>query len=141
MRVSKKDYESEEARKFGGLDRWYHLPCFTKLRSELQYFDEGTTLAGSAGLSKEDKAELKKQLPKIKAEDVPPAAKKIKGEPEDDQEEKQLKAQNKKIFTIRDKLSQLTKGQLTELLEENSQAVPVGQSEVCFFFLFFLCFC
>lgn len=135
MRFSKKDYESEEARKFGGLDRWHHLDCFVKLRSELQYFDVGTNLPGADALTKEDKDRLKKELPKIKEEDVPPAAKKVKSEPEDAAEEKELKDQTKKLFAVRDKLSQLSKKILIELLEANGQGVPVGQSEVRVYFI------
>ncbi|OXU23091.1 hypothetical protein TSAR_015014 [Trichomalopsis sarcophagae] len=130
MRLSKKDYESEEARKFGGLDRWHHFDCFVKLRSELQYFDVGTNIPGVDALTKEDKDKLKKELPKIKEEDVPPVAKKVKSEPEDASEEKQLKDQTKKLFSVRDKLSELSKKILIELLELNSQSVPVGQSEI-----------
>lgn len=138
IRIGKKDYESEEARKFGGLDRWHHLECFSKLRAELEFYDQGDTIPGANSLSAEDKALLKTSLPKIKQEDVPPPAKKIKAEPKDAQEEKEMKAQNKKLFSIRDHLDKLTKNQLVELLEENNQFVPEGRSEVRIELNFFL---
>lgn len=130
VRLSKKDYESEDARKFGGLDRWHHIDCFAKLRSELQYFDTGANIPGADTLEKDDLEKVKKALPKIKDEDLPPEAKKPKKEPEDEKEEKELKAQTKKFFSLRDKLKQLSKKVHIELLERNGQRVPVGNSEV-----------
>ncbi|KAL7291310.1 hypothetical protein TKK_0014913 [Trichogramma kaykai] len=130
MRISKKDYESEDARKFGGLDRWHHLDCFAKIRSDLGYFDSGTNIPGANTLSVEDKDKLKKALPKTNDADIPPVAKKPKKEPEDAAEEKELKAQTKKFFTIRDKLKDLPKKILLELLESNGQTPPSGQSEI-----------
>ncbi|XP_058807262.1 poly [ADP-ribose] polymerase [Phymastichus coffea] len=131
IRLSKKDYESEDARRYGGLDRWYHVDCFVKLRSELQFFDAGMNIPGVNALSMEDKDVIKKALPKIKEEDVPPEAKKIKPEPEDSEEEKKLKEQQKKLFSIRDILSaKLKKKELIKILEANGQSVPVGQSEI-----------
>jgi hypothetical protein len=138
MRLSKKDYESEEARKFGGLDRWHHAECFAKLRAELGFFEAATSLPGHDSLSKPDKETLLKLLPKIKQEDAVPSVKKIKAEPVDEAEEKQLKAQSKKIFAIRDQLSELNKKNLVRLLEANRQNVPSGTSEVDDLFCFFL---
>lgn len=128
MRLSKKDFESKEARRFGGLDRWHHLDCFVKLRSEFRFFDVGTNLPGADALSKEDKEKLEKDLPKIEDE---PVAKKPKVEPGDVEEEKKLRMQSEEMFAVRDQLSGFSKKVLARLLEANGQTVPAGQSEVC----------
>lgn len=65
VRISKKDYESKEALRFGGLDRWYHLDCFVKLRADLGYNGGGNDLPGIKDLQKEDQENLKKVLPKV----------------------------------------------------------------------------
>lgn len=65
VRISKKDYESEKAMQFGGLDRWYHVECFAKLRTDLGYYEKGDDLPGIKDLSKEDQANLKAALPEI----------------------------------------------------------------------------
>lgn len=64
-RISKKDFESLEGRKYGGMDRWYHVECFTKLRVELGYYRKGDELPGINDLSKEDQKSIKTALPKI----------------------------------------------------------------------------
>lgn len=127
IRISKKDFESDEGRRYGGIDRWHHLECFAKLRTELAFFDQGDSINGIKTLSKEDQATVKKTLPKIENSDAPPI-KKVKDEPEDLEEEKQLKEQNKKIFQIRDALSSFNKNNLKTFLELNKQEVPEGVS-------------
>lgn len=65
VRVSKKDFNSEIGRKYGGQDRWHHLNCFAHLRSELGFFAGADILPGFNSLSKGDKEEAKKQIPYI----------------------------------------------------------------------------
>lgn len=129
IRISKKDFESDEGRKYGGIDRWYHLECFVKIRTDLEFFDQADSLPGIKTLSKEDQATVKKELPKINNGDVPPI-KKLKNEPEDTEEEEKLKEQNKKIFTMRDTLSLLNKKELVMILELNEQEIPEGVSAI-----------
>lgn len=129
-RISKKDYETEEARRFGGLDRWHHVECFAKLRADLGYYGRGDELPGAAQLSKEDQQSLKTSLPKMNQGDVPPPPKKIKDEPEDAEEAKLIKKQNEELFAIKDKISCLAKKEMIELLERNRQAIPTGTSNV-----------
>ncbi|XP_047370272.1 poly [ADP-ribose] polymerase [Vespa velutina] len=129
IRISKKDFESDEGRKYGGIDRWYHLECFVKIRTELEFFDQADSLPGIKTLSKEDQATVKKELPKINNNDVPPI-KKLKDEPVDKEEEEKFKEQNKKIFTMRDTLSLLNKKELVMILETNEQKVPEGVSAI-----------
>lgn len=61
--MAKKDYESEEAKRYGGLDRWHHLTCFANLRAELGYFESADKFPGFKQLKKEDQQEAKKQIP------------------------------------------------------------------------------
>lgn len=133
IRVSKKDFESEHGRRYGGIDRWHHLECFAKVRESLQFYESGDSLPGKDELSKDDQKKLKSVLPRIKVDDVPPV-KKIKDEPEDAEEEKEMKKQNDELFAIKDKLSSIKKPDLITMLEENEQQIPEGVSAVCILF-------
>ncbi|XP_050445913.1 poly [ADP-ribose] polymerase [Cataglyphis hispanica] len=130
MRISKKDYETAEARRFGGLDRWHHVECFVKLRADLGYYGSGDELPGTKELSKEDRNSLKTALPKIAQGDMPPPPKKIKDEPEDAEEAKLMKKQNEELYAIKDQISGLEKNQLVALLEKNHQEIPTGTSNI-----------
>lgn len=130
IRISKKDYESEEARRFGGLDRWHHVECFAKLRADLGYYGRGDELSGAKELSKEDRESLKTALPKITEGEIPPPPKKVKDEPEDKEELELMKKQNEELYTIRDQISGLGKNKLIAILEKNRQEVPTGESNI-----------
>lgn len=125
LRISKKDYESESARRYGGQDRWHHVECFLKLRNELGFFESGNMIPGFELLSKDDQRLVTKSLTKIKEGDAS-EIKKPKHEPEDLEEENQLKEQNQLIFSMRDKLNGLPKQALASLLIKNNQQVPEG---------------
>lgn len=125
IRVSKKDFESEQGRRYGGIDRWYHLECFVKVRESLEFFENGTILPGIKDLSKDDKKKVEAALPKINASNVPPI-KKVKKEADDAEEEEEMKKQNDELFKIRDILSSIKKSDLITMLEENDQQIPEG---------------
>lgn len=129
IRISKKDFESEQARRYGGIDRWHHLDCFIKVRESLQFYESGDTLPGKEELSKEDQKKLKDALPKIKSDDAPPI-KKIKDEPVDVKEEEEMKKQNDELFSIKDILSSIKKSDLIAMLEKNEQQIPEGVSTI-----------
>ncbi|XP_053972152.1 poly [ADP-ribose] polymerase [Hylaeus volcanicus] len=129
IRVSKKDFESEKGKRFGGIDRWYHLECFVKVRDEIQFYESGDLLPGIEGLSKDDQKKVKNSLPKIKS-DGPPAVKKVKDEPEDAEEETEMKKQNDELFKTRDILSPIKKNDLIAILEKNEQQIPEGVSAI-----------
>ncbi|EFN84955.1 poly [ADP-ribose] polymerase [Harpegnathos saltator] len=130
VRISKKDYETDEAKKYGGIDRWYHVECFAKLRVDLGYYGEGSELPGIKDLSKEDQETVKAALNKINQDDIPPPVKKIKDEPEDIEGEKMRKKQNKDLYVIQDKISSLRKKELIAILKKNHQQVPSGTSNI-----------
>jgi poly [ADP-ribose] polymerase len=59
------DYEAEEARRFGGINRWHHLECFVKLRQDLGFLAAASTLSGFTNLKAEDITKLNNLLPII----------------------------------------------------------------------------
>lgn len=63
IRISKKDFETDVGKRYGGQDMWHHVTCFAKMRSELGYFESGNKLPGFKTLSKADQAEVVKQIP------------------------------------------------------------------------------
>lgn len=69
IRVSKKTVDPEKPQ-LGLIDRWYHTACFVGSREELDFKPEysGAQLKGFNALKAEDKEELKKRLPPVKAE-------------------------------------------------------------------------
>ncbi|GAB1867984.1 Poly [ADP-ribose] polymerase [Camponotus japonicus] len=129
-RISKKDYETAEARRFGGLDRWHHVECFAKLRADLGYYGSGDELPGVKELSKEDRNSLKAALPKMTQGEIPPPPKKIKEELEDVEDAKLMKKQNEELYAIKDQISHLEKNKLVALLEKNHQEIPTGTSNI-----------
>ncbi|XP_066587156.1 poly [ADP-ribose] polymerase [Prorops nasuta] len=138
VRISKKDFDSDEGRKYGGIDRWHHVLCFEKLRKELQFFEAGESLPGFKTLSKEDQQNVKQILPKI--ENDAPAAKQMKIEKEDEEEVKLLKKQNEQVFKKRDGLSILAKSALVNILEINNQHIPEGMSAILDHLADIICF-
>lgn len=160
------DYESEEAHRFGGLNRWYHVECFVKLREELDFRGSASSLNGYNILNVEDKKNLTNLLPILTTKrtmwvffhfviiynlitlfffsatnsdktDGPSSSKKLKLVDKD----LEKKAQNKLIFKYIDFLKTLKNTTCKELLEFNKQEVPDSNlGEVCNFdFLFFYC--
>lgn len=48
---------------FGGKAVWYHMPCFTRLRSKIGWLQSGEMLPGFKRLSEHDKEMVKKHIP------------------------------------------------------------------------------
>jgi len=63
IRISKKEFESESAKKYGPMDRWHHPDCFVRAREELQFFASGTILPGYNTLEPDDQTLIKTKLP------------------------------------------------------------------------------
>lgn len=59
------DYDSDEARRFGGINRWHHLECFVKLRQDLGFLDLASSLSGFLSLKEVDRTNLKNLLPRM----------------------------------------------------------------------------
>jgi poly [ADP-ribose] polymerase len=136
VRICRKDYDDDRAKQYGPLDRWHHLPCFVKQREALMFFMSAENLAGLNTLSKEDRALVKAELPKLKrkveetAADEPDA-KKMKTDPAEEREKEEMKKQNKKMFYYRDLLKKhCKKKELEALLEHNQQEVPAGEDRM-----------
>ncbi|KAL1117298.1 hypothetical protein AAG570_004624 [Ranatra chinensis] len=130
VRISKKDFESEGAKMYGGQERWHHVECFAKLRDSLEFWESGDKLPGFATLKKEDKDVVLKSLPKTEPKEPKdevdgsgePEAKKMKKE--NDKESEELKKQNKTFFKYRDALKELSKSELGQLFAHNHQEDP-----------------
>lgn len=133
IRISKKDFDSEVGKKYGGQDLWHHVTCFAQIRSDLAYFESGDKLPGFKTLSNEDQAKVKQQVPAIKQEDIP-EVKKIKTEDSVDgnlKMEEEYREQNKIMFKYRDHLNeQLNKKEFHELLEYNGQESSTGKDNM-----------
>ncbi|XP_050442642.1 poly [ADP-ribose] polymerase [Adelges cooleyi] len=137
LRIGKMDYESEEARRFGGINRWHHLECFTKLRTELGFLGYGCTLSGYSSLKVEDKNQLRNLLPGIANlttstnstdnTDSPGPSKKLKIDNEN--MESNIKKQNILIFKYRDYLKTLNSKVWKHLLEYNKQEIPSSNND------------
>ncbi|XP_050521530.1 poly [ADP-ribose] polymerase [Daktulosphaira vitifoliae] len=131
IRVGKMDYDSEEARRFGGINRWHHLECFVKLRNELEFMGFGSSLSGYATLNAEDRNQIKNLLPcltnqnsksnNVDQVDGPGPSKKMKM---DNEKTEIIKKQNNLIFKYRDYLKTINRKILKELLEFNNQEIP-----------------
>ncbi|XP_041975989.1 poly [ADP-ribose] polymerase isoform X2 [Aricia agestis] len=127
IRVSKLGYDP----KFGDYPMWHHVKCFAEKRDEFLFFAGGESIPGFKSLSKEDQQMVKDEIKALKMDEVP--VKKLKSEPKDKQEIKEEKAfmkklekQNSDFHKHRNKLTELTKQEVIDLLETNSQAARVG---------------
>ncbi|KAK9891936.1 hypothetical protein WA026_017419 [Henosepilachna vigintioctopunctata] len=130
VRISKKDFDTEVGKKYGGQDMWHHLTCFAKLRNELGFFESASALPGFADLSREDQKEALKQIPAIKQEELPQELKKPKVE-ELSENEKLFNEHLTIFYKYRDLLKKkLKKAEMTELLEYNSQEIPAGEDRI-----------
>ncbi|XP_028137799.2 poly [ADP-ribose] polymerase isoform X1 [Diabrotica virgifera virgifera] len=133
VRISKKDYERDVGKKYGGQDLWHHVTCFAQVRADLGYFESGDKLPGFKGLKKEDQDTVIQAIVPIKQEDIP-EVKKVKVEDEVDappKEEDEYRKQNKLMYTYRDALSQYKGREFKEitnaLLEYNNQKYFKGK--------------
>ncbi|KAF2363710.1 PADR1 domain [Trinorchestia longiramus] len=133
IRISKMDYTSESARRYGPMQRWHHLECFTQLRSELGWYDSAKELPGFYALPIDVQQQLSTAITAIKRKaedevDSKPVVKKVKKE-----DEKIMKKQNDVLFKFRDQLKALAKLELVELLEHNIPSFNshgLGESEL-----------
>ncbi|KAF5305635.1 hypothetical protein FQR65_LT07716 [Abscondita terminalis] len=132
IRISKKDFETDVGKRYGGQDMWHHVSCFAKLRSELGYFESANALPGFKALNKDDQKSVLTELPAIKQEEIPEKKAKIEDVVDgvDEALEKKLKEQTKLIYKYRDNLKELHKKELTHLLEVNDQEVPSGVESI-----------
>ncbi|XP_035211532.1 poly [ADP-ribose] polymerase 1-like [Stegodyphus dumicola] len=134
IRIAKIDSESPDAQRYGPIPRWHHADCFVKERQTLEFTDDAETLPGFNALSDEDKEIIKGKLPplgvKRKSETKLPVSEK-KSKKADKKEDEVLKAQNKLLYDMRDKLqANLSKKDLIALLEYNGQHISKGESSL-----------
>lgn len=128
VRVSKKNYESEQAKMIGGVDEWYHLACFSSVRQDLQFESSGKFIPGFEDLKKSDQELVETTLPVLSGgatkdeTDGPSAAKKPKiamnGFSED------YKKQNEKLVQALADAKKIKKKEISYLCEANNISIP-----------------
>ncbi|XP_045493688.1 poly [ADP-ribose] polymerase-like [Colias croceus] len=130
VRVAKIEYDP----RYGEAPAWHHVKCFAERKAELLFLAGGEDIPGFVKLSKEDQKMVKDEIKASNLDEVP--VKKLKAEPKDAAEikqekelEKKLEKQNKLFHKYRNLLSELSKTDLHELLEENSQEILKGTDE------------
>lgn len=136
VRIKKTVYDTEVGMKYGGQALWHHVDCFAKIRDDLGYYESGDKLPGFNTLKKEDQKEVKKALPAVSGDAIP--NKKVKKEEVDEvdaakaaETEDTIKKQSNAMYKLRGKLEkQLTKNELTLILEKNKQKVPEGKDNI-----------
>ncbi|RVE52809.1 hypothetical protein evm_002466 [Chilo suppressalis] len=134
VRISKTVYDTDIGAKYGGQPLWHHVKCFNEARTELLFFAGGESLPGIKTLSEDDQKMVINEIKSFKTDEIP--VKKLKGEPKDAAElkeeqkkEKTMEKQNKLYFKYRNALSDMSKSDLQELLEENSQEISTSRDE------------
>ncbi|CAH2107562.1 unnamed protein product [Euphydryas editha] len=130
IRVSKLAYDP----KYGDHPMWHHLNCFAEKKNEYLFLAGGEDLPGFKNLKKEDQKLVKETIKACKADEVP--VKKLKLEPKDEDDikkekdvQKKIEKQNKSFHKYRGALSELSKNDLHDILEANSQEVLKGRDE------------
>uniref|UniRef100_A0A8D8YVJ1 Poly [ADP-ribose] polymerase n=1 Tax=Cacopsylla melanoneura TaxID=428564 RepID=A0A8D8YVJ1_9HEMI len=136
IRVAKKNYESEQGRMLGGIDEWYHLACFAKLRTDLEFPHSGENIPGFDALSKSDREMTKKILPDMKSSssnvkkeeadetDGPTMSKKAKTE-----SSAAYKKQTDKLHKTLDIVKTMKRVDVDSLLDANQIQVPKNKGE------------
>src|SRR5262249_47568320 len=70
VRISKKNYDSDNAKRFGPMDDWHHLDCFVANRETLSFYVSGQLIPGFKSLDKDDQMSIKSKLPELKTAGV-----------------------------------------------------------------------
>lgn len=141
IRISRLDRESEDALRYGPLDRWFHTECFVSARNSLNFYASAEMIPCFKDLETSDQNMLKKKLPQIeepidtnanngdnKTDESESPQKKKK--PNNKSEDKELKKQSDLLFKLRDNLNAIKKSDLIELLNCNEITVPEGISKI-----------
>ncbi|CAM4960663.1 unnamed protein product [Rotaria socialis] len=147
LRLSRKNYTSKRARRYGPTDEWYHVDCFNQMKNDLGFVGTAESFSGFNDLNKEDQMELKEKFDtsskskrkrtgaeannesikakQLKVEDPTPEA-------SNDQEEKRRrKRQSELLWTYKDNLrKEIPNSVLKELLEFNCQKSVFGESNL-----------
>ncbi|XP_023941919.1 poly [ADP-ribose] polymerase [Bicyclus anynana] len=130
VRVSKLGYDP----KYGDHPMWHHVNCFAEKKNEFLFLAGGEDIPGFKTLSKDDQQMVKDAIKASAPDDMP--VKKLKLEPKDEVDAKQekdlqkkIEKQNKTFHKFRNGLSDISKQEIEDLLEENSQEIPKGRDE------------
>ncbi len=157
LRLSRKNYTSKRARRYGPTDEWYHVDCFNQLKKDLGFFGTAESFVffmkflfcylfysrffGFVDLNNEDQIELNEKFgtstnSKRKRKGGPmnnesTTAKQAKVEDMTSEETHLKKEQNELLWTYKDNLrKEIPNDILKELLEFNVQMRISGESNL-----------
>lgn len=123
VRIGKQDTDSDDAKRFGPLFRWFHPKCFAENRDDLEFHSDASLLPNFECLKKSDQKKLLKNLPASKSAKKPKlepvALPKVEEMEVDASMETKLKAQSDKLYQYTEMLNGLKRKQLEALLELN----------------------
>ena len=134
IRISRLDRDSEDARRYGPLDRWFHVECFVTARESLGFYGSAENIPFFKDLTDDDKKELKKKIKAInKPEDSTDDPNGESSSPTKKQklnksDDKKLKQQSDLLFKYQKLAESMKKSDLIELLEYNKLGVPESNS-------------
>ncbi|CAF1311166.1 unnamed protein product [Rotaria sp. Silwood1] len=147
LRLSRKNYTSRRARRYGPTDEWYHVNCFNQMKKDLGFFGTAESFFGFVDLNDEDQVELKEKFGtstsskrKRKGEVMNNESTKAKqakvedtsSETSNEQEETRLKKEQcELLWAYKDELrKEIPNSVLKELLEFNAQKSVSGESNL-----------
>ena len=144
LRIAHKEVDEDKPH-LGLLPRWHHVGCFKKCRKEYDWKDDQYSVEMIPGFSSLDPADKKQLLemfkmkkPKAESKNIKSEAEsgesidvKVEAEDKKDLEKEILKNQSKKIWQIKDALSQFKKNEMIAILESNKiDPIPPGEANV-----------
>ncbi|CAF0799258.1 unnamed protein product [Adineta ricciae] len=146
LRLSRKNFSSRRARKYGPVDEWYHVDCFDQIKKDLVFFGTAESFSGFANLNDDDQKKLKEKFGtsttsskrKRRGEQTNSGsvrAKQVKIDAAEDSNEEEEKRRKKEqcelLWNYKDNLRKdVPHNVLKELLEFNGQKVIPGEANL-----------
>ncbi|UJR16963.1 hypothetical protein I4U23_003861 [Adineta vaga] len=142
LRLSRKNFTSRRARRYGPVDEWYHVDCFNQMKTDLAFVGTAESFSGFADLNNGDQKELrdkfgtsttsKRKRRGAQRNDDSTKAKQAKVDETDDSEDTRgRKEQCELLWNYKDNLrNDVPNHILKELLEFNGQKIISGESNL-----------
>lgn len=133
VRLGKLDYDAETAWQGGPVPRWYHVDCFVKNIEQLRFYGQVEKIKNFNDLEKHDRKLLKKKVippkpPVAPAEDA--GSKKVKVDPALKEEEKLLKKQSDRFYSLREDVNKMKRKDIEEMLQHMRQKYHTKNSSL-----------
>lgn len=133
IRLGKLDYEADTPWQGGPVPRWYHPDCFVESMDQLRFYGQVDKIKNFKDLEKQDQKLLKKKVvvrkppidSLVKIED-----KKIKADPAVEEEEKLLKCQSDRFYSLREVISGMKRKDIEEMLQNMRQKYHTKNSSL-----------